>query len=127
MKLALFALLVPDYDEAIDYYCKMLGFSLIEDTQQTPEKRWVVVSPGEGGSAILLAKAADEAQRAQIGNQAGGRVFLFLNSDNFDADYQRLKKNGVEFLEAPRHEPYGSVVVFRDRFGNKWDLIEPKS
>ncbi|WP_411816405.1 VOC family protein [Hyphococcus sp. DH-69] len=127
MKLAQFALLVPDYDEAIDYYCTVLGFSLLEDTQQSPEKRWVVVSPGEGGSAILLAKAADEAQRAQIGNQAGGRVFLFLNSEDFDADYQRLKKNGVEFLEVPRHEPYGSVVVFRDRFGNKWDLIEPKS
>ena len=123
-RLALIALVVRDYDEAIAYYCGVLGFALREDTALTPDKRWVVVSPGEGGSHLLLAKAADEAQRAAIGDQTGGRVFLFLHTDDFDADYARLNAAGVEFLETPRSEPYGRVVVFRDLYGNKWDLIE---
>ena len=123
-RLALIALVVRDYDEAIAYYCGVLGFALREDTALTPDKRWVVVSPGEGGSHLLLAKAADEAQRAAIGAQTGGRVFLFLHTDDFDADYARLNAAGVEFLETPRSEPYGRVVVFRDLYGNKWDLIE---
>ena len=123
-RLALIALVVRDYDEAIAYYCGVLGFALREDTALTPDKRWVVVSPGEGGSHLLLAKAADEAQRAAIGAQTGGRVFLFLHTDDFAADYARLNAAGVEFLETPRSEPYGRVVVFRDLYGNKWDLIE---
>jgi catechol 2,3-dioxygenase-like lactoylglutathione lyase family enzyme len=124
MQLALITLVVRDYDEAIAYYCGVMGFALIEDTTQSPEKRWVVVSPGYGGANLLLAKAVDEAQRAAIGNQTGGRVALFLNSDNFDTDYARLKGAGVEFLETPRAEPYGKVAVLRDLYGNKWDLIE---
>ncbi|GJL91902.1 VOC family protein [Hyphococcus sp.] len=124
--LALITLVVRDYDEAIAYYCGVIGFNLIEDTQQSAEKRWVVVSPGEGGAKLLLAKAADDAQRAAIGNQTGGRVALFLHTNNFDADYARLNLAGVEFLETPRSEPYGKVVVFRDLYGNKWDLIEAR-
>jgi catechol 2,3-dioxygenase-like lactoylglutathione lyase family enzyme len=125
MQLALITLVVSDYDEAIAYYCGVMGFALIEDIKRSAEKRWVVVSPGEGGADLLLAQAIDETQRAAIGRQSGGRVFLFLNTDDFDADYARLKLAGVEFLESPREESYGKVVVFRDLFGNKWDLIEP--
>ena len=123
MQLALITLVVRDYDEAIAYYCGVMGFDLIEDTPQFPEKRWVVVSPGAGGANLLLAKAADDAQRAAVGDQTGGRVGLFLHTDDFDTDYARLKTAGVEFLETPRSEPYGKVVVFRDLYGNKWDLI----
>ena len=126
MQLALITLVVRDYDEAIAYYCGVMGFDLVEDSPQTPEKRWVVVSPGAGGANILLARAADEAQRAAIGNQTGGRVGLFLHTDDFDTDYARLKAAGVEFLETPRSEPYGKVVVLRDLYGNKWDLIGPR-
>ena len=126
--IAMVTLVVPDYDEAISFYVDNLGFELIEDTQLSADKRWVVVTPGEGntGCRLLLAKAANEAQRQAIGNQAGGRVFLFLNTDDFKRDYDRMQKLGVKFVEAPRHEPYGSVVVFEDPFGNRWDLIEPK-
>jgi catechol 2,3-dioxygenase-like lactoylglutathione lyase family enzyme len=126
MQLALITLVVRDYDEAIAYYCGLMGFSLIEDTAQSPDKRWVVVSPGEGGANLLLSKAVDEAQRAAIGAQTGGRVAFFLTTDDFDADYARLKKAGVEFLETPRSEPYGKVAVFRDLYGNKWDLLEAR-
>ncbi len=124
MQLALITLVVRDYDEAIAYYCGVMGFTLIEDTQRSPQKRWVVVSPGAGGANLLLAKAVDDAQRASIGAQTGGRVFLFLHSNNFDADFARLKQAGVEFVETPRDESYGKVVVFSDLYGNKWDLIE---
>ncbi|WP_375202276.1 VOC family protein [Hyphococcus sp.] len=125
MRLALVTIVVRDYDEAIAFYCGALGFTLKEDAPQSSEKRWVVVSPGSGGADLLLAKSAEDVQRAAIGNQTGGRVFLFLHTDDFDRDYDRFKAAGVEFLEKPRNEAYGRVVVFRDLFGNKWDLIEP--
>lgn len=119
------SLVVPDYDEAINFYVGVLGFDLIEDVAQSADKRWVVVRPkGARETSLLLARAANDDQRHAVGAQAGGRVFLFLETDNFDADHARLKDAGVEFLEAPRVEPYGKVAVFRDRFGNKWDLIE---
>jgi catechol 2,3-dioxygenase-like lactoylglutathione lyase family enzyme len=121
------ALLVKDYDEAIEYFTRILCFQLIEDTQLTAEKRWVVVAPpGSGnGCKILLAKAANERQLSAVGNQCGGRVFLFLHTDDFERDYQRMKKAGVDFLEEPREEVYGRVAVFQDLYGNRWDLIEP--
>jgi catechol 2,3-dioxygenase-like lactoylglutathione lyase family enzyme len=120
------ALLVPGYDEAIAYYVERLGFRLVEDTVLSPTKRWVVVAPpGNSETGLLLARADSHAQRAAIGNQAGGRVFLFLKTDDFDRDFARFKKAGIEFLEEPRLEAYGKVAVFRDAFGNKWDLIEP--
>jgi catechol 2,3-dioxygenase-like lactoylglutathione lyase family enzyme len=120
------ALLVPGYDEAIAYYVERLGFELVEDTVLSATKRWVVVAPpGNSETGLLLARADSPEQRAAIGNQAGGRVFLFLKTDDFDRDFARLKKAGVEFLEEPRVEAYGKVAVFRDAFGNKWDLIEP--
>ena len=124
MRLGEVTLVVRDYDEAIAFYCGVLGFSLIEDIAVSPEKRWVVVSPGAGGADLLLAKAANDEQRAAIGNQTGGRVFLFLYTDDFNADYARLMAAGVDFTETPRDEPYGRVVVFRDLYGNKWDLID---
>ena len=118
------ALLVPDYDEAITYYCDRLGFELVEDTQLAPDKRWVLVAPpGATETRILLAKADGPAQSAQIGKQAGGRVFLFLQTDDFYRDYERMRAEGVEFLETPREEVYGTVAVFRDLYGNSWDLI----
>lgn len=126
MRLAQVTLVVRDYDEAVRYYCGVLGFALKEDTTLSPEKRWVVVSPGDGGADLLLAKAAGDEQRAAVGAQTGGRVFLFLNTDDFEGDYARLKAAGVDFAEAPRDEAYGRVVVFRDLYGNKWDLIEPR-
>ena len=120
------ALLVPGYEEAIAYYVERLGFELVEDTVLSATKRWVVVAPpGNSETGLLLARADSPEQRAAIGNQAGGRVFLFLKTDDFDRDFARLKKAGVEFLEEPRLEAYGKVAVFRDAFGNKWDLIEP--
>lgn len=119
------ALLVPGYEEAIAYYVERLGFELVEDTVLSATKRWVVVAPpGNSETGLLLARADSPEQRAAIGNQAGGRVFLFLKTDDFDRDFARLKKAGVEFLEEPRLEAYGKVAVFRDTFGNKWDLIE---
>ncbi len=119
-------LLVPDYDKAIAYYVGKLGFRLAEDTALSPTKRWVVVAPpGSGETGLLLAQADSPIQRRAIGNQAGGRVFLILKTDDFDRDFARFKKAGIEFLEEPRLEAYGKVVVFRDAFGNKWDLIEP--
>ncbi|MCC3157244.1 VOC family protein [Hymenobacter sp. 15J16-1T3B] len=120
-------LLVRDYDEAIRYYVDVLGFELLEDTDRGEGKRWVRVAPaGAGSPALLLAQAATDEQRAHIGNQAGGRVFLFLNTDDFAGDYARYRAAGVQFLEEPRHEEYGSVVVFADLYGNKWDLLQLK-
>ena len=104
----------------------MFGFELKQDTDLGGGKRWVVVSPGTGGADLLLAKAADENQRAAIGNQTGGRVSLFFHTEDFAETYTRLENAGVEFMEEPRHEVYGSVVVMRDKYGNCWDLIEPK-
>jgi len=121
------ALLVDDYDRAIAYYTEVLGFRLIEDTPQGPSKRFVrVAPPGDGEMSLLLAKAANPEQAARIGDQTGGRVFLFLRTDDFWRDYNAYKARGVEFTEEPREEVYGTVVVFRDLYGNKWDLVQPK-
>ena len=124
--IAALTLLVPDYDEAIAYYVGKLGFDLVEDTALSPTKRWVIVAPpGNAETGLLLARADSPNQRQAIGNQSGGRVFLILKTDGFDRDFARFKKAGIEFLESPRLESYGKVAVFRDAFGNKWDLIEP--
>jgi catechol 2,3-dioxygenase-like lactoylglutathione lyase family enzyme len=123
-RLGLTALVVRDYDEAIDFYVNKAGFDLVEDADQGGGKRWVVVSPGGGSGALLLAKASGPDQAARVGDQTGGRVFLFLETDDFASDYGRMSAAGVRFLEAPRHEPYGSVAVFEDLYGNRWDLIE---
>jgi len=118
------ALLVDDYDRAIAYYTEVLGFRLVEDTQQGPNKRFVrVVLPGSE-TALLLARAAKPEQSARIGDQTGGRVFLFLDTDDFWRDYNAYKAKGVDFTEAPREEVYGTVVVFRDLYGNLWDLVQ---
>lgn len=125
--LALLCLLVRDYDEALAFYVGKLGFSLVEDSDMGGGKRWVVVSPGLGGSRFLLAKAADAVQAAMVGGQGGGRVWLFLHTDDFAGDHARLTAAGVRFLEEPRHEAYGSVAVFEDVYGNRWDLLQPKT
>ena len=119
-------ILVPDYQEAIDYFVGTLGFALIEDRRLSEEKRWVLVSPG-ASTCLLLAKADGERQSAAVGNQSGGRVFLFLTTDDFWRDYRTYMSRGVEFQEEPRHEEYGTVAVFTDKYGNLWDLIEPAS
>jgi catechol 2,3-dioxygenase-like lactoylglutathione lyase family enzyme len=126
-RLAQLAIIVRDYDEAIQYYTDILGFKLLEDTQLTPQKRWVVLSPGgtSGECQLLLAKAANTEQEKFIGNQAGGRVFLFLHTDDFGSTYQRFLEKGVEFVRPPALEAYGKVAVFRDLYGNLWDLIQP--
>jgi catechol 2,3-dioxygenase-like lactoylglutathione lyase family enzyme len=116
---------VPDYDEAIEFFCDVLGFDLIEDIDMEPGKRWVRVAPKGGGAALLLAKAVGETQKAAIGNQTGGRVAFFLHTDDFDREYEAIKSAGCGFTGPPRDEPYGRVVVFRDPWGNLWDLIEP--
>ena len=124
--LAHIAVVVRDYDEAIQFYTQKLGFTLIEDTKLSEEKRWVLVKPpGAKECSILLAKAANEKQSASIGNQTGGRVFLFLHTDNFSKDYKRLIDQGVNFIRPPKEEEYGTVAVFEDLYGNLWDLIEP--
>ena len=129
--LATVAYVVRDYDEAINFFVETLGFDLIEDTcleQEQPGKRWVVVKPkGPAGCSLLLARAVDETQRSAVGNQSGGRVFLFLHTDDFWRDYDAMKHKGVVFTAAPRQESYGTVVVFLDLYGNKWDLIQPSS
>lgn len=122
--LGMLSLLVRDYDEAIAYYTGTLGFTLIEDTAMSETKRWVVVAPGADGARLLLAKAGNDTQQAYIGNQTGGRVFLFLYTPNFDATYARYLEAGVHFIETPRQETYGKVVVFEDLYGNRWDMIE---
>ena len=128
ISIATVSLLVADYDDAITFYCDTVGFDLITDNDMGGGKRWVVVAPpGRAGAQLLLAKADGEAQRAAIGNQGGGRVMFFLNSTSFARDHAAMVGRGVKFLEAPRHEAYGSVAVFEDLYGNKWDLIEPKN
>ncbi|MEO1226034.1 MAG: VOC family protein [Pseudomonadota bacterium] len=119
-------LVVRDYDEAIEFYTKKVGFDLVEDTPLGEGKRWVLVAPpGSGGARLLLAKAVGERQQARIGDQTGGRVFLFLQTDDFDRDHAAMQRAGVRFREAPRTEAYGTVAVFEDLYGNLWDLIEP--
>src|SRR4051794_19929802 len=123
-RLTLTALLVRDYDEATRFYVDQAGFDLVEDTDQGAGKRWVVVRPPGSDAGLLLARATGE-QAARIGDQAGGRVMLFLETDDFARDHARMSAAGVRFLEAPRHEPYGSVAVWEDLYGNRWDLIQP--
>ncbi|MDJ0919348.1 MAG: VOC family protein [Woeseiaceae bacterium] len=120
------ALVVRDYDEAIDFYTKTLRFTLVEDTYQPEQdKRWVVVAPpGSEGATLLLARASTPEQRKFIGNQAGGRVFLFLNTDDFWRDYDEMVSRGVKFVREPKTEPYGIVAVFEDLYGNLWDLLQ---
>ena len=120
------AIVIDDYDVAISHYVNDLGFTLIEDTVLSPEKRWVVVAPSSQGARILLAKAANEAQVAAIGNSTGGRVGFFMYTTNFNETYEGYKSKGIEFIETPRQEAHGQVVVFKDKYGNKWDLIEQK-
>ena len=124
--IALIALVVADYDEAIDFYVTKLGFVLVEDSYQPEQdKRWVVVRPpGEGSTSLLLARASSEHQETFIGNQAGGRVFLFLRTDDFDRDHAAMTANGVTFVRPPAEQPYGKVAVFLDLYGNRWDLVQ---
>ena len=124
MNLTHIALVVRDYDEAIAYFCDRLGFQLLEDTRISEHKRWVLVAPKGSQCSILLAKAKNEEEEKAIGNQTRGRVFLFLETDDFWRDYRSYQKQGVEFIELPREEDYGTVVVFQDLYGNKWDLIQ---
>ncbi|XIE80644.1 VOC family protein [Streptomyces sp. SBR177] len=124
--LTLVTLLVRDYDEAVDFFTEALGFALVEDTDRGDGTRWVVVRPrGAAGGGLLLARAEGEAQEAAVGAQAGGRVGFFLHTDDFARDHARMSAAGVRFLEEPRHEPYGSVAVFEDLYGNRWDLLQP--
>ena len=118
------AIVIDEYDVAIAHYVSDLGFTLIEDTILSPGKRWVVVAPSENGAKILLAKAANETQKAAIGNSTGGRVGFFLYTTELSQTYELYKSRGIEFIESPRQEAYGQVVVFTDKYGNKWDLIE---
>lgn len=124
-KIAHIALLVADYDDAISFYVDKLHFDLIEDTALSETKRWVLVAPkGSQEFSLLLAKADGNFQKQNIGNQSGGRVFLFLNTDNFDRDYQNLKDNNIEIVREPKTEAYGKVLVFKDLYGNLWNLIQ---
>ena len=125
--IASIALLVRDYDEAIAFYVEMLGFDLVEDTPLGAGKRWVLVAPpGASATRLLLARADGDAQAARVGDQTGGRVFLFLHTDDFRRDHRAMIERGVRFREEPRDEPYGTVAVFEDLYGNLWDLIEPR-
>src|SRR6478735_743718 len=124
--LAHIAIVVNDYDEAIKFYIEKLHFDLVEDTRISETKRWVLVRPKGGDSCcLLLAKAANEEQRSRVGNQTGGRVFLFLHTDNFERDYQNLLEHKIEIVRQPQWEEYGTVTVFKDLYGNLWDMIEP--
>lgn len=128
-ELAIVTLVVRDYDEAIEFFVNVIGFTLVED-RDVPEqgKRWVLVAPpGGAGARLLLARAADEAQAACIGNQTGGRVAFFLHTDDFRRDYDRLRSQGVAFVREPQRFDYGTVAVFRDLYGNLWDLLEPNA
>jgi uncharacterized glyoxalase superfamily protein PhnB len=126
--LAHIALVIDDYDNAIDYYTNTLNFILIEDTKLDAVKRWVLISPSlEAETKILLARAGNEEQISRIGNQTGGRVFLFLHTNNFESDYQNLLNNDVKIKREPKVEIWGKVVVFEDKYGNLWDLIEPSN
>ncbi|MFJ8279018.1 VOC family protein [Streptomyces griseoviridis] len=126
-RIALVTLVVDDYDEAIRFYVDALGFRLVEDAPRPDGTRWVVVAPGPDGTGtgMLLARAKNEAQRGRIGDQTGGRVGFFLHTEDFASDHARMLAAGVRFLEEPRHEPHGSVAVFQDLYGNRWDLLEP--
>jgi catechol 2,3-dioxygenase-like lactoylglutathione lyase family enzyme len=125
--IATIALVIAEYEEAVAFYRDAVGFTLVEDTPLAPGKRWVVLAPpGGDGARLLLAKADGPDQQAVIGKQAGGRVMLFLQTDDFDRDHARMQANGVHFLEEPRREAYGTVAVFVDLYGNRWDLIEPQ-
>lgn len=125
--LAHIALVVKDYDEAIAFYTQKLNFILVEDTQLSETKRWVRIKPnGQSNTCILLAQAANDEQRARIGNQTGGRVFLFLHTDDFWRDYNHMVEHKISFVRPPVEEPYGTVAVFEDLYGNLWDLIQPK-
>ncbi len=124
--LASISILVRDYDEAILYYTEKLNFTLLEDIRLSDVKRWVIVAPaGSTGCSLLLAKAATDEQACRIGNQTGGRVFLFLHTDDFWRDYTSMQEKGIEFVREPTQEEYGTVSVFKDLYGNLWDLIEP--
>jgi len=123
----LVALVVRDYDEAIEFYTRTLDFSLVEDTYiPEQDKRWVVIAPPGGATQLLLARAVGEAQSGRIGNQTGGRVFLFLYTDDFWRDYDAYKSKGIEFVRPPKDESYGTVAVFKDLYGNLWDLVQSK-
>lgn len=125
--LAHVSLVVNDYDEAIQFYIQKLSFKLVEDTPLSETKRWVLISPpGSSGCNLLLAKASTEEQKSRVGNQTGGRVFLFLYTDNFWRDFNQMKENRIEFVQEPVEQPYGTVAVFKDLYGNLWDFIEPK-
>jgi catechol 2,3-dioxygenase-like lactoylglutathione lyase family enzyme len=126
-RIGLITLVIDDYDEAITYFTGKLGFALVDDTALGDGKRWVVVAPRGAGSGLLLAKAVNERQKQAVGAQTGGRIFLCLHTDDFRRDYAACKERGVTFVEEPRQEPYGTVVVFTDLYGNRWDLIEPKA
>ena len=127
-QIAHIALVVDDYDEAIQFYTEKLNFTLIEDTVLSETKRWVLVAPkNSDGCCLLLAKAANEEQKSRVGNQTGGRVFLFLNTNDFWRDYKNMLEIGISFVREPVTESYGTVAVFKDLYGNLWDLIEPKT
>ncbi len=126
--LAHITLLIRDYDEAIAFFTQKLGFKLIEDNVVSEDKRWVLVAPpGSDGPSLLLAKASTPEQESRVGNQTGGRVCMFLHTDDFWHDYHAMKTRGVKFTEEPREDSYGTVVVFEDMYGNKWDLVEMRS
>jgi catechol 2,3-dioxygenase-like lactoylglutathione lyase family enzyme len=126
-RIAHITLVVEDYDDAIRFYTEQLNFDLIEDTQLTDSKRWVLVRPpGANECCLLLAKAADDKQRASIGNQTGGRVFLFLYTDDFNRDYRQMRERGIRFVRPPKQEAYGTAAVFEDLYGNQWDLLQPR-
>jgi catechol 2,3-dioxygenase-like lactoylglutathione lyase family enzyme len=128
LRIAHITLLVDDYDKAIDFFTGKLNFLLIEDTKISDVKRWVLVKPqGPENCCLLLAKASNDEQKRSIGNQSGGRVFLFLQTDNFRRDYQNLIDNGIRIVREPKSEDYGTVAVFEDFYGNLWDLIEPRA
>ncbi|MGV9560493.1 VOC family protein [Streptomyces sp. NPDC003401] len=126
-RIALVTLVVDDYDEAIRFYTEAVGFRLAEDEARPDGSRWVVVRPGghQDGTGLLLARAKDDAQRSRVGDQTGGRVGFFLHTEDFTGDHARMRAAGVTFLEEPRHESYGSVAVFQDLYGNRWDLLQP--
>jgi catechol 2,3-dioxygenase-like lactoylglutathione lyase family enzyme len=125
-RIANITFLVDDYDKAIDFFTRKLNFKLVEDTKLSDEKRWVLVKPqGPENCCLLLAKASNDEQKRSIGHQSGGRVFLFLQTDNFKRDYQNLIDNGIKIVREPKSEDYGTVAVFEDLYGNLWDLIEP--
>jgi catechol 2,3-dioxygenase-like lactoylglutathione lyase family enzyme len=126
--LAAATVLVPSYEDGLAFFRDILDFAVLEDTRLSPTKRWVVVAPSpDRGAALVLAVPSDDRQRIRVGDQTGGRVGFFLHSNDFWADYEKLRKRGVQFLEAPRSEPYGVVAVFLDPWGGKWDLMQPAS